>query len=175
MNKRLQVAARRNRGKHLLSAFLRELACTLGRRDDTFRILSLDETDLLWQKVESKVDACNNCRIPCYRQRWVRNQLDDLSSFLRQLRVILPDEALILFRSASQYCGAVETSMHEVLAHALQLVSLDQEDLIVVDPNASRGMMLSFDTDKYITGDVTVYELIMWGEQWLEMLDFRSD
>jgi len=36
-------------------------------------------------------------------------------------------------------------------------------------------MMLSLDTDKYITGDVVVYELIIWGEKWLQALNFKLE
>lgn len=174
-NKRLQIAVRRNRGKQLQSGFIRELASALGGRLDSARILGLEETDLLWQKVESKVQACNNGEMPCYRRRWIESQLDELRSFLHQLREILPDEALILFRSVSEYCGAIGTDTQEVLDRALQLVTLDQEDLIAVNRDVSNGMMLSLDTDKYITGDVVVYELILWGEQWLRALDFQLE
>src|SRR5258708_28085745 len=99
MDKRLQIAVRRNRGKQLQSAFIQELASALGRRDDSFRILSLDETELLWQKVESKVGACNNGQIACYRRRWVESQLDELRSFLQELLGLLTDEPMALFRS----------------------------------------------------------------------------
>jgi len=173
MDKRLQIAVRRNRGKQLQSAFIHELASALGRRDDSFGILSLDETELLWQKVESKVGACNNGQIPCYRRRWVESQIDELGSFLQELRGLLTDEPMVLFRSVSEYCGAIETHTGEVLDRAFQLVSLDQEDLIAVNHEVSKGIMLSLDTDKYITGDVVVYELIMWGEEWLRALDFH--
>jgi hypothetical protein len=174
-NKRLHIAVRRNQGKQLQSGFIQELASALGRQFDSARLLSLDETDLLWQKVESKVQACNNGEIPCYRRRWVESQLDELRSFLHHLRGILPNEALILFRSASEFCGAIGTDTQEVLDHALQLVSLDQEDLIAVNRDVTNGTMLSLDTDKYITGDVVVYELIIWGEEWLQALDFQLE
>lgn len=174
-NKRLQIAVRRNRGKQLQSAFVRELASVLGRQNDSIRILGLDETDSLWQKVESRVQECNNGEMSCYRRRWVESQLDELRSFLQHLRRILPDEPLVLFRSVSEYCGAIETETQEVLDRALQLISLDEEDLIAVNREESKGMMLSLDTDKYITGDVVVYELIIWGEEWLQALDFQLE
>src|SRR6266446_2462930 len=172
-NKQFQIAVRRNRGKQLQSAFIRELAAALGRRDDSIRILTLDETDLLWQKVESRVQACNNGEIPCYRRRWVESQLDELRTLLDQIRGILSNVPLVLFRSLSEYCGALETDTREVLGRALQLVSLDQDDLIAVNRDASKGIMLGLDTDKYVTGDVVVYELIIWGEEWLNVLDFQ--
>lgn len=174
-NKRLQIAVRRNQGKQLQSAFIQELTSTLGRRDDSIRVLSLDETDPLWEKVESRVEACNNGKMPCYRRRWIESQLEELRSFLNQLREILPSEPMVLFRLASEYCGAIETDTQEVLDRALQLVSLDQEDLIAVSRNVSKGIMLSLDTDKYITSDVVVYELFMWGKQWLQALDFHLE
>ncbi len=125
-NKRLQIAVRRNRGKQLQSEFVRELASILGRRADSIRILGLDETDLLWQKVESRIEACNSAEMTCYRERWVESQVDELRRFLHQLRNSLSNEGLVLFRSVSEYCDAVETHTQEVLDHALQLISLDQ-------------------------------------------------
>lgn len=77
---------------------------------------------------------------------------------------------MVLFRNLSQYCGAVETSSNEILDRALHLVSLDQESLMAASADASFGLFLSFDTDKYETSNIETFELLVWGDEWLSVL-----
>lgn len=170
VNKKLQMALRRHQCKQVLTEYMHELSQALGRGQNTIRLLDLEQTDTLEEMLEAKRKACLSASMICFQETWSNEEVNSLRQLILSLRGRLPAIEMVLFTSKSEYCGAVQTSSSEILERAFYLISLDQDELVAFSEDASTGIILSYDTDKHETGNEEVYELLVWGDAWLEAL-----
>lgn len=170
VSKRLEIALRQNQCKQRRTEFVGDVAQALGRPQESIRTLDLEQTDALRDLFDKARNNCMNVSLDCFLKRWHESEVNGLKQIIADLRNQSPNTRLFLFRPWSEYCGAVETSSKEVLDRAFHLISLDQDELMATNDDASVGINLSYDTNKYETGNTYVYELITWGKEYLNVL-----
>lgn len=171
---KLALALRKNRGKHLCPKFIDELSQSLGRPEESIRLLDLLHTDTLRQAFRNELNLRRAGSKPIYVGRWPAEQAEGVIRILCQIKLHMQDQPMVLFRALSDYCGAVESSSSEILANAFRLVTLDQEDLITVSQNLTYGLMLEYYTDYSTTGTNEVYTLSIWGVDALDQLSLPN-
>jgi len=164
------MGLRRNRGKQLLPKFLEEIARVLNKPKGSIQLLDLDKTDELWEAYINRRQSRINDTAVTFRRTWVANDIEEVRRLINKLRDGVVDRPIFLFRALSEYCGAIETTSKEIFEHAFQLISLDQEDLIAVNNDMSLGVLFSYSTDWLEKSSVEVYELFVWGDEWLAVL-----
>ena len=173
-NTKLEKALRRHKGKELLPDLLSELTRVLRSPAETIVFADLDSTDSLWRMFEAKQQECEAKTIGCLKKTWPVSELKDLKEAIARLAAVTPEKELFLFRSTSEYCGAIKITSKKLLEHAFELISLDQEDLMASNEDVSYGIVLSYVTDWTEAGSAEIYELLVWGEEWLKVIAVQT-
>jgi len=161
VNERLAAALRRNTARGMLPEFLATTSAALGRRIEESDLIPLEESDNILRAFEGRMKEQSLGG----KAKFVDEILDDDVALVRQaaaLRETIPDEEMALFRSGSKWCGAIQSTAHEVLSHLTKLVSPDQEDVIACSGNQSLGIFCSLDSRK--GEESPVYHLILWSD-----------
>lgn len=168
---KLQMALRRNDGKRLLPGFLEEVAESLGKPQDAIQRLELEETLVSMEAYRVALDRSSQGEIPSQRWDWTGQEvqrLADLSARARDTVNLLP---MLLYRSLSEYCGAVKTDSREILDRAIHLTSLDQEELMASTHDASDGILLAHLSEPTLGHEQEIYILRVWGPQLLKAFE----
>jgi hypothetical protein len=168
--KSLQIRLRQHHGRQLLPKLLNRLSQILDKPKQAVQLLDLEETDSFLEAFEFELDSRRKRLKPAFQRSWRSNESEELQKFLNKLRKQGLNRRMILFTSLSEYCGAVEIMSHEVLEHALQLISLDQEEVLAMTYDSSYGIVLGYNTERIEKDSVEMYDLLIWGEDWLAAL-----
>lgn len=167
---KLESARRRNRKRQLLPQMLDDLSRRLNRPAASFALLDLERTDEVRDALRRARQSSRASGDAAFRRTWPAGEVEEVRRALATLRERAPECRLYLFRALSDDCGAVETTSSEVLDNAFRLVGLDQEEVVAVNDDASYYLGLGYNTDHLKTGLVEVYDLLVWGEDWLSAL-----
>ena len=167
----LQLAIRRNRGKQVLPVFLTNLSTTLKRPRECIALLDLETTDHVWETYRNRFHQCLDGRTACFQKQCPATKVQDVASVLAQLKNRLTNLQIFLLRIDSEFCGAVECTINEILENAFELVSLDQEELRACDKEGRCGLFFEYYTERYSSGCVEEYRVILWGDEWLEAVN----
>lgn len=149
---------------------LSELADALGRPENTFRFLDLEKTDVLQSEISAAIQAIEGGTQSARHRRWPEPNSDDVDSLLARFAQHVPDEPVYMFRLLSQYCGAVESNITEVLSHWPRLVSRNQEHLLVAPCGANKGLRLELWAEGPGSDQNYTFDLLVWGGDWLSAL-----
>jgi hypothetical protein len=164
---KLNLALRQNKGKQLLSGFLNDVTC-LSKLGKPISLIDLAQTDQLWATYRDRLAKCSTGSLPCFRKSWLAAEIEDVRNTTLGLAKRVPDIQMFIFRAVSEYCGAIKTTSKEILENALQLVSLDQEDLMASDEFASCGLLFEYYATRYPNQRAEEYSLLIWGEEFLK-------
>lgn len=158
---KLETALRRNSGRQMLVQFLDDTSSALGRPIAESELLALQETDALLKHFEDAMQCLASRRntgalvVDC-RPRSVH----DLNVEVARLMARVTDGEIFLYRARSKWCGAIRTSVHEVLQHLCDLATPDQDDVIACGQNGSPGVFCSSSMDR--DGPGSTYHLVAW-------------
>jgi len=145
MADRLNIVIRANRGRAKLPSYLRNLEAGLGRPAATIELVALPETDLafhLFGVARSRAEKeCGEPRRICASAASPAELLTSATLILQEL----PDESAVLFRSDSQFCGAVRTSIREIASRLEQLWIPEHEDVLAGTANGTVGIWCAYD------------------------------
>ena len=166
----LQLKLRQHQGKQLLPRYLGDLSRSLNKSTEDIKVLDLETTDKLWKILLGERQLHLEGAKPSLRRIWLADDIEEVKRLLNGLKERIPDRPMVLFRSLSEYCGAVETTSREVLENAFRLISLDGEDLMAIDYEGSYGIVFENYTEWTETGSLEVYQLLIWGMEWLDTL-----
>jgi hypothetical protein len=160
---RLDRAVRRNRGRLLLSAYLRRLGDRLGRPVSPSELVDLAETDAAASARENALEALETLppggdwtclAIDTAERAIAREFLDRAGHLLNEHR------SLWLMVSDSEYCGAVIVRVHELVERAFELTGEDEDVVRAGDREGSHGFHFYADT---VSGHAPLrWTLIAW-------------
>lgn len=164
MNDRLETALRRNSGQKMLAQFLTDASSALGRPFTESELLALPETDALLERFEDTMQCLASRRSAgAFVVDSHLRSVHDLNVEVGRLMERVPDGEVFLYRARSKWCGAIRTSVHEVLQHMQNLVTPDQEDVIACGQIGSPGIFCSLSMDE--DGSGGTYHLVAWAEE----------
>lgn len=166
---KLDVALRRHKGKEFWSEYMADIAKALGRPEESISLVSIEETHRLREMFNEKIEAYYTDVTGFVRRTWHSSEIQDLLRLLSRMRDEASLTPMIVLRDLSDYCGAVITTSKEVLDRAMHLVTLDQDDLMTLNKDASSGLLFSFGTD-VLEFSEEGYELIAWGQEWEDLI-----
>lgn len=153
-----QIAARRNAGREKMPRFRDEVAKLLGRSAQSVETASLEESDRVFELFGTlRTRAERECELPgrmCL-------QTASRSAFDQQLATLqheLADVSVLLFRPQSTWCGAVISTVSEVLSRAQVLVGGVDDDLLVCSADGEVGLFAACMED----GGTNVYRIVAW-------------
>jgi hypothetical protein len=167
---RLRQGLRRNQGRLLVPRLLAEVSDALGRPEGTIRLLDLKETDALRDEISATKRAIEGGSFRAFHRRWSENQVDDLRLLLASVAQRVPSEPVYLFRLLSEFCGAVESNVSEVLFHWESLVGRNQEQLLVAPLGAEKGLRLELWAEGPGSEQDYIFDLLVWGDDWIDQL-----
>jgi hypothetical protein len=160
----LQTALEENDRRRLLPRFREEVARDLDQPAESIRITNLAEMRPVWEAFVKSSGASLRGEVASVDRTWPTEDLASVEAYLRGVEATAADIPMYLFRALSPRCGAVLASSKEILRRALDLVSLDQEDLMASSEDAAQGIILIHRSEPGGTGNSTVYELQIWGD-----------
>lgn len=134
-----------------------DLTARLNRPRDSIDLVDLPETDSAFEQFAlgrmAAEQGLSSTALQVKSAQW-----QEIHDALCATRSQLPDLPVLLFRSESQWCGAVHATFHEVLGHAQNLLEVDQEDVLAATADGRCGMFLSATGS---AGEVQ-YCLVVW-------------
>lgn len=161
---RLQLSLRKNTGKKLLPEMIKEVSEALSQDASQIRLVDLETTDETWSAFTSSWKEHKMKDGIEFVKTWGMEDSQKAKSYVKQIQAQVPDTVVLLFRPFfSEYCGAVETSSHQILHHAFDLVKLDDNDVYASSPDGCSGIVISYSTQKNVAGSYQVYEFSSWG------------
>ena len=138
------------------------IAIAVGRSPESLRFLPLQESDelmaaLLIRLTEARDGKSNYqvCALEAESAHEVEQQIATLEHLFGQAE-------MFLFTPESSYCGAVCVHAPELLASALRLATLDQDELLACDRTGDRGLSLDYSTDVWPARTERKYRLTAW-------------
>lgn len=173
MNEILHLALRKNKGKKLLPIVCHDLSQQLELNEQKIRFVDLEISDILREKFNQSWSKARSLQGDNYYVHfWHPSDKDDLSRFLEKLASKLLTDSVLIFRSTSVFCGAVELNAQEVLPYALRLVGEDQEDFLMSSMSGDEGVVIMLNNDRDIGPTSPHYELDIWGKSFIN--DIKS-
>lgn len=157
-----QLASRRNTGKRKMSAYIAKVAEALSLPTHLVTTVPLDITDTVFGLFGARrQDAEKDCK---ETSRWcvTTSNRQDAYGTVRQFAATVPDVDVLLFRSESQWCGAITGRLHSVLARAEHLVERDQEDLLTCSRDGSTGVFAAWVSSEAAGTTTDIYKVICW-------------
>lgn len=161
---KLQLAVRRNTGKKLLPKMMADVSVALSQDASQLRLADLEATDEAWSAFTSSWKEYKEKDTDIVLKTWGVEDLLEARGYLDKVRAQVPDTPVFLFRPfLSEYCGAIETSSHQILHHAFDLVELDDNDVFASSLNGRSGIVVSYSTQRGIAESYQMYEFSSWG------------
>lgn len=169
VNKNLTEALRRNRLKQTLPDVLEKLSTILGRSVETMRVESALSEEM-FQSYLQKRSSCREGRIFHFRLYVAvqdKSKVEQVITKLRTCSLALP---MWLYRRVGRDIVAVETTNQEILGHAFELISLDDDTLYVATADFSHAVELDYSLERIPGHSRKIYQLIVWGAEFLKVL-----
>lgn len=167
---KLEILRRKQKAKSLFSDFANDIRHCFQEEVNNVALIDLETTFFLIEKIESVTEECENQEILCIRKSWNEAEIDCVYEFVKILESINSKNVLYLIRPLSEYCGAI-TTVSSTLGNFESFVSLNQDDFVLVSNEAENGVIISYNTDKFLTENVNVYDLLVWGEKWVNAIN----
>ena len=172
---KLQLGLRRHQGRQLLDRFLTDLSDRLHRPKESFRLLTLEQTDALIESLARERQSHMDGTKAAFRLIVPSTEVQTVQAVIATLKGEVLDQRMYLIRALSEYCGAVEVTEREVLENLFGLIELDQEEAKAVAPDVSYGIVLDYYSQRTPESQTEiVYDLSVWGDRWLAALSGQS-
>lgn len=161
MHERTEFAIRRNKGRAILSQFLEKLEDVLGRPVTAAELMSLEKTDevlFLLRDALSTVEQDHGKHVGSYKTTTV----EELRYVATEWGRCTPPREVCVFRTDSEFCGALRVSSAEVLNKIDSLLTLDSEDVLACSEDGSYGITCQWSSPKWNRTDQNLYEFLGW-------------
>jgi len=143
-------------------AFRARASDLLGRPIDSASCESLERTDEVFKRFgDQRTEAERNCgssAAACH-------ELADehlLAMCIVDMNAKAPSTSALLFLPESQWCGAVRTTIHEVLARAAEILR-SKEDVLACTPDGSIGVFITSPSEYLQLDNGVPYRVVTWG------------
>ncbi len=169
-SEQLGIRLMAHRGKALLPEYLDKLSRELDTATTEIELIDVVQTHEIQKRLNDLIRSdLRNAYIS--EQHWDVDDKDKIVSTLNRLRQEMPDRKMIMFKALSEYCGAVKVGLHDILDHAFNLISED-EDITAYSEDGS--MYLLFDWSEVWnpeSGATTIeFTLILEGNDWSSVI-----
>jgi len=138
------------------------LAVALGKPTDAIGFVDLERTDSAFERLLVRRQSLEE------RTAWAdllvhvrAERVEPVRHGLQALAHALTGELMLLHRALSEFCGAVEVEGDDLIAHAFELLELDQEGVTASRESGDAGLILEHVTDPIGSG-IPTYRLLGW-------------
>ena len=169
MTRELELEARRNKGKRLITQLCDHLTRTLEARIDPSALLELDESDRLFSEYSARFRECQEQPSGCLIRRLDQGNPPFELALANELAHAL-DDTVILFPSEWEYTGAVRVQAGTVLRRALHFLEVDGEEIRMMTPDGANGLLLELYTEPLPGRSTVTFRLWLWGSRWLSAM-----
>jgi hypothetical protein len=163
----MQLLVRKNYGRKQIPEFLAKLSFALSAEVPSACLVSLDETDRVFEECKQSYTLAAEGKIPAFKQVWLSREKSLLEVKLRCFDERVEDCQVYLFPKGFEYCGAVRLSLKLALGKIFELLTADGDSVQLATESNSSGLMLDTYEEYLDTGCEDVYELVVWGQDWL--------
>ncbi|HEY9047362.1 MAG TPA: hypothetical protein VIN08_15760 [Ohtaekwangia sp.] len=132
-----------NRQKLILNKYLQNYRSILGEEEDSFSLLSLEDTQFINSKI---VDKLNDVKMSI-RETINLNDLIEMGKLLQMFNEKLSTEHLILFSENTKYCGAVNVRTEHFVQSFLKFKDILGEVISIVPEDLSCHFLVDFFTE----------------------------
>lgn len=171
MNAKLQLGLRAHEGKKRLSAFLTDIVRDLGQSSDDIQLLDLTTTDQFWKLFLQQSTAVKQGTLREVTRRWKADEQEAMRVTFTHLAANAQNEKVILFRRQSEYCGALFVMSQVIFQRALAFHDLHDEYVQACTADGTYGIVFDMNVDWTSSGEEIVYDLKIWGDQWVTILE----
>lgn len=166
-NKTLNYRLRRNHGKQLAPEVSLKFCGALGVTASNIVFAPLDLTDGVSSLLYSRMPDLQRAIIKDPTDEALRLYLysdkkDLLEHSLRFVQNAVEDRKVLLLHEASQYTGAIVTTLFRALDHAFEICKYEGQDLEISDETCSAAITLEHFCDYSPTTSRNVYRLCVW-------------
>lgn len=168
---RFQLAVRRNEGMRLRADFLCRMSNVLGRQCSEPSLMSLEETDSLYEEFRRHWADLESGRLQGRRLRFPSSRDDELYLFLHRLGAALAREEAAMFCRVTEFTGALSVLVGDVLGNAERILELDGEEIQLFNSSHNCGMVIEYCTERSRLGSEVLFNLWVWGESWIREAD----
>ncbi|MCP4526376.1 MAG: hypothetical protein GY833_10745 [Aestuariibacter sp.] len=168
-SQKLQLKLRQSYGKQLLPKFLDDLSKSLNRPKESISLLDLEQTNYLVEAYKNRAKLQLENDEFTFKRIWPANEIELARKFINCLRERMPIRQMFLFRSLSEYCGAVRIDIRDLLQNAFQLIGLDQEHIVAWSDDGAFSIVFGHYEDWTEIGSEITFELRLRGKEWLLM------
>ena len=162
MSKQLELAARRQRGRALMTPFVSGAARVLAIEPEAVTLAPLEDTDTVRAVFASAKRRAQAEAAPCHTWALRTSSRDDLAEYVQHGASVFPERELYLFLDQSPWCGAVIVSSKVVIPRTLHVVTLDQQDLIGCTASGSAGVFCALMSQRSASGMEPLYDFFAW-------------
>lgn len=152
-----------------MSEFLSCLSLALSQPLEANSLLSLEQTDSLYDHFEHSFLLAMEGKVPSYRQLWPSVKKEEMESKLNCFRNKVDNSSGILFSRGFDHCGAVRLDLHTALQHVFELILIDRDSVRLLDESGANGLSVDSREDGEPYGEGT-YEMVIWGNTWLQAI-----
>lgn len=172
-SRQLQIKHHENKGKELLPKYLEDLATRLNKDKQKIALLDIETTLNLLDKFREKMRHLQYKDSFSIKYYWPFTDISQAQNLLSYLESRMPSRPMIMYRRLSEYCGAVEIDLSELLQKSFSLVELDEEDYYAYDLQGNISILFDFYTERLEGSGHSekIYELRLRGEEWKAILE----
>lgn len=159
----LERAQRRQKARRLTPKMLSQVSSALAVGVGDLTILSLDATDDVVDAFrKGRARACNMRRETVMRT-FSEEDRYQVNTTLRDVLGQDTEDRWYLISTLSRVCGAIVVSKQQLVQHALDLTSLDQDECHAMSADTKTGLVVAYNTVETSAGVGAQFELMIWG------------
>lgn len=138
--RRLELAVRRNHGRRMCAEWRAGLAAILGRSASTIKTTSLETVDAALASMEVRLaNPPSESDIA-----FVASDVREVAHRLTSLTGDVSNREMYLLHRDSEYCGAVITTLREILDRAAELIPVEGDDVVAQSPDGLVGLVIDY-------------------------------
>lgn len=169
VSKSLAESLRYSRLNQVLPKALETISTIIRRPVVSFNVESALSEEMFEKFLHTR-SLCREGNILHFRLLVSQQERPKMSQVLEKLRMCNLELPMWIYRVVGQDVVAVETTHREILGHAFELVSIDDDTLHVATEDFSHAVELEYYLERIPGYSREVYQLIVWGEEFIKVL-----
>ena len=168
---RISFLNKKNQGLKIKKEYLESVSDILRVKVTALDLLDLEDSYVLEKKTRKQTELVYENKKMAYIKQWMAYDREDFQDALLEISKKLGKEEIFLFDKKSELVGALKLQSDIVFWFAIDLLLSDGDSLTISDPQAKNGILLDYFEEITEKGPVIKYELVIWRENWLKLVN----
>lgn len=167
---RIELLARKNRGADIVEDYLKELSLVISNSVTTDDLLQLEKSSILEKSFRNQSSEAYDGKKRAFIKQYSLDEEEGLKDVLLDFSRGLGQEEVLIFNKKTELIGGIKLKSSLVFWFAIKLLLFDGDSLSVSAIDAENGILLDYFEDHSGGAPSMKYELLVWGEEWLDLL-----